>query len=209
VHAHRCRCHEQAQAQVPIARSVRAVGPVKWLEYVWQHIGGNSRAIVFHAQFKLPAGQGLWAAFWMMGVDAVTTGWPQCGEIDIMESLGHEPSTVHATIHGPGYSGADGVTRTYTLPDAQWLAADYHVFATEWSPNTIQFLIDGHVYHTVTPAELPKGAAWVFQHPFFLLLNLAVGGSLPGNPDATTVFPRQMLVDYVRVYQHRGRARMK
>ena len=161
------------------------------------------------ARIKLPAGQGLWAAFWMMGVDAVTTGWPQCGEIDIMESLGHEPSTVHATIHGPGYSGADGVTRTYTLPDAQWLAADYHVFATEWSPNTIQFLIDGHVYHTVTPAELPKGAAWVFQHPFFLLLNLAVGGSLPGNPDATTVFPRQMLVDYVRVYQHRGRARMK
>ena len=161
------------------------------------------------ARMKLPAGQGIWPAFWMMGVDASSAGWPQCGEIDIMENIGREPSMVHATIHGPDYSGAGGISQSYTLPDAQWFAADYHVFATEWSENSIQFFVDGHLYHTVTHAALPKGADWVFQHPFFLLLNVAVGGSWPGNPDATTVFPQQMLVDYVHVYQHRRRVRMK
>ncbi|HXI44139.1 MAG TPA: glycoside hydrolase family 16 protein [Candidatus Limnocylindrales bacterium] len=161
------------------------------------------------ARMKLPAGQGMWPAFWMMGVDAATAGWPQCGEIDIMENIGREPFIVHATVHGPGYSGSGGITQSYKLPDAQAFAADYHIFATEWSQNNIEFLVDGHLYHTVTPAALPTGAPWVFQHPFFLLLNLAVGGSWPENPDTTTVFPQQMLVDYVRVYQHRGRVRMK
>jgi beta-glucanase (GH16 family) len=151
----------------------------------------------------------MWPAFWMMGVDVTTAGWPQCGEIDIMENIGREPSIVHATVHGPGYSGTGGITGSDTLPDAQPFAADYHVFATEWFETNIQFSVDGRVYHTVTPAELPKGAAWVFQHPFFLLLNVAVGGSWPGSPDATTAFPQQMLVDYVRVYQHRTRMRMK
>jgi beta-glucanase (GH16 family) len=161
------------------------------------------------ARMKLPAGQGIWPAFWMMGVDAATAGWPQCGEIDIMENIGREPSMVHATVHGPGYSGADGITGSYTLPDAQRFADDYHIFAAEWSGNGIQFFVDDHLYHTVTPAALPGGAAWVFQHPFFLLLNVAVGGSWPGNPDAAAVFPQEMLVDYVRVYQHRLRMRMK
>jgi len=158
---------------------------------------------------KLPAGQGMWPAFWMMGADVTSAGWPQCGEIDIMENVAREPSIIHATVHGPGYSGAGGITGDYALPGEQAFAADYHVFATEWSQNNIQFSVDGHVYHTVTPEELPAGAAWVFQHPFFLLLNLAVGGTWPGSPDATTAFPRQMLIDYVRVYQRRGRVRMK
>jgi beta-glucanase (GH16 family) len=161
------------------------------------------------ARMKLPAGQGIWPAFWMMGVDAPSAGWPQCGEIDIMEHIGREPSMVHATVHGPGYSGAGGISQSYILPDAQPFSADYHVFAAEWSQSSIQFFVDGHLYHTATPAALPEGGAWVFQHPFFLLLNVAVGGSWPGNPDTTTVFPQQMLVDYVRVYQHRVRVRMK
>jgi beta-glucanase (GH16 family) len=161
------------------------------------------------ARMKLPAGQGMWPAFWMMGADVTSAGWPQCGEIDIMENIGREPSIVHATVHGPGYSGTGGITGSYTQPDAQPFAADYHVFAAEWSQNNIQFSVDGHVYHTVTPESLPADATWGFQHPFFLLLNLAVGGDWPGNPDATTAFPQQMLVDYVRVYQHRGRVRMK
>jgi len=161
------------------------------------------------ARMKLPAGQGIWPAFWMLGVDAATVGWPQCGEIDIMENIGREPSIVHSTIHGPGYSGAGNISQSYTSPDGQPFAADYHVFTTEWSQNSIQFFVDGHLYHTVTPAALPKGAAWVLQHPFYLLLNVAVGGSWPGHPDATTVFPERLLVDYVRVYQHRRRVRMK
>ena len=154
------------------------------------------------ARIKLPAGQGIWPAFWMLG----TPGhWPQCGEIDIMENIGREPGTVHGTVHGPGYSGDKGISRSYALPDSQRFAGDFHVFAAEWSQHSIQFFVDGNLYHTVTPASLPKGAAWVFNHPFFLILNLAVGGSWPGYPDATTSFPQKMLVDYVRVYQHRRR----
>jgi len=161
------------------------------------------------ARIKLPAGQGIWPAFWMMGVDAPSAGWPQCGEIDIMENIGREPSMVHATVHGPGYSGTGGLTRSYALRGARRFADDYHVFATEWSENRIQFFVDGHLYHTVEPAALPKGAAWVFQHQFFVLLNVAVGGSWPGNPDATTALPQELRVDYVRAYQHRLRMRMK
>jgi len=158
------------------------------------------------ARIKLPAGQGIWPAFWMLGAGG---GWPQSGEIDIMENIGREPAIVHGTVHGPGYSGGKGITESYTLPDNQRFAADYHVFAAEWSQNSIQFFVDGHLYHTVTPASLPKDTTWVFDHPFFLLLNVAVGGSWPGDPDATSSFPQKMLVDYVRVYQHRRRFKTK
>jgi beta-glucanase (GH16 family) len=157
-------------------------------------------------RIKLPEGQGIWPAFWMLGADG---SWPQSGEIDIMENIGREPGLVHATVHGPGYSGDKGITRSYKLPDKQAFANGYHVFGAEWSQTGIQFFVDGHLYHTVTPASIPKGAAWVFNHPFFLLLNVAVGGSWPGNPDVTTSFPQKMLVDYVRVYQHRRRFRAK
>jgi beta-glucanase (GH16 family) len=157
------------------------------------------------ARLKLPAGQGIWPAFWMLGIDIPQAGWPQCGEIDIMENIGREPSMVHGTVHGPGYSGANGIGQSYTLPDNARFADDYHIFSAEWSENGIQFFVDGQLYHTVRPSSLPQGTAWAFNHPFFLLLNVAVGGSWPGNPDATTVFPQQMLVDYVRVYHHRSR----
>ena len=153
----------------------------------------------FEARIKLPYGQGIWPAFWMMGEGAAR--WPDRGEIDIMENIGKEPALVHGTIHGPGYSGAAGVGSPYALPADQRFADDFHVFAVEWEPNAIRFYVDEHLYATHTPSDLPKGKKWVYDHPFFLLLNVAVGGGWPGNPDATSVFPQTMLVDYVRVYE--------
>jgi beta-glucanase (GH16 family) len=156
----------------------------------------------FEARIKIPYGQGIWPAFWMLGDDIDSAGWPDSGEIDIMENVGKEPATVHGTIHGPGYSGAHGLGAAFTLPGAkQRFADDFHVYAVEWEPNAIRFYVDDQMYEQRTPADLPKGAKWVYDHPFFLLLNVAVGGDWPGNPDESTVFPQTMLVDYVRVYK--------
>lgn len=155
----------------------------------------------FEARIQIPYGQGIWPAFWMLGNDIRAAGWPSCGEIDIMENIGKEPSTVHGTLHGPGYSGANGITASYALPSARKFSAAYHTFAVEWEPEVIRFYVDGRLYKTRTPADLPAGKSWVFNHPFFLILNVAIGGNFPGNPDATTVFPQLMKVDYVRVYQ--------
>src|ERR1700736_5908612 len=155
----------------------------------------------FEARIKIPRGQGIWPAFWMLGNDVEKPGWPDCGEIDIMENIGKEPALVHGTIHGPGYSGANGLGDPYALPAGEPVADNFHVFAVEWEPYAIGFYVDGHLYATRTPADLPKGTKWVYDHPFFLLLNVAVGGGWPGNPDASTVFPQTMLVDYVRVYE--------
>ena len=155
----------------------------------------------FEARIKIPYGQGIWPAFWMLGDNIDTAQWPNCGEIDIMENIGKEPSIVHGTFHGPGYSGGNGVSAAYTLPSGQKFSDDFHTFAVEWEPNVMRFYVDGLLYKTRTPADLPAGTSWVFDHPFFIILNVAVGGGWPGNPDATTVFPQQMLVDYVRVYQ--------
>ena len=151
-------------------------------------------------RIKIPYGQGLWPAFWMLGNDIGEVGWPQSGEIDIMENVGREPHWVHGTIHGPGYSGGDGIGRGTTLPDGGRFADDFHVYAIEWWPDRITWSVDGVEYSTLTPADLPSGARWVFDHPFFLILNVAVGGHWPGYPDQTTTFPQEMLVDYVRVY---------
>jgi beta-glucanase (GH16 family) len=155
----------------------------------------------FEARIKIPRGQGIWPAFWMLGNDIEKPGWPTCGEIDIMENVGKEPALVHGTIHGPGYSGEHGIGAPFGLPGDQRFADDFHLYAVEWEPNIIRFYVDDHLYSTSTPAGLPKGAKWVYDHPFFLLLNVAVGGGWPGSPDATTVFPQTMLVDYVRVYE--------
>lgn len=157
----------------------------------------------FEARIQVPYGQGIWPAFWMLGNDLQTAGWPSCGEIDIMENIGKEPSTVHGTLHGPGYSGANGITASYALPSSRKFSDGYHTFAVEWEPDVMRFYVDGRLYKTRMPADLPAGTAWVFNHPFFLILNLAVGGNFPGDPDATTIFPQLMKVDYVRVYQRR------
>ncbi len=153
------------------------------------------------ARMKLPHGRGVWPAFWMMGESIEQIPWPACGEIDIMEVPGHEPGKLHSTIHGPGYSGQHGLTRSIVLPGSATFGDAYHVFSVDWSPGKIAWSLDGHVYHTETPADLPSGAKWVFDGaPFFLLLNLAVGGHWPGYPDATTKFPQELRIDYVRVY---------
>ena len=157
----------------------------------------------FEARIKVPFGQGIWPAFWMLGEDIAQVDWPNCGEIDIMENIGKEPAIVHGTIHGPGYSGAGGIGNLYALPQGQRFADEFHVFAVEWEPHAIRFYVDDNLYATRTPAELPPGKKWVYDHPFFLLINLAVGGDWPGNPDASTVFPQTMLVDYVRVYSRK------
>lgn len=155
----------------------------------------------FEASIKIPYGQGLWPAFWMLGDDIAKVDWPNCGEIDIMENIGKEPSVVHGTIHGPGYSGAGGIGARYALPSGKRFADNFHLFAVEWEPATIHFFVDNELYETRTRSELSAGAKWVFDHPFFLLLNVAVGGDWPGDPDTTTKFPQTMQVDYVRVYQ--------
>jgi beta-glucanase (GH16 family) len=154
----------------------------------------------FEARIKVPKGQGMWPAFWMLGNNIDTASWPACGEIDIMENIGKEPSIVHATLHAPNYPGA-GYTAAYTLPSGA-LSDDFHIFAVEWEPQQLRFYVDGTLYATDTQSASPSPANWPFStQPFFILLNLAVGGGWPGNPDATTQFPQQMLVDYVRVYQ--------
>jgi len=151
-------------------------------------------------RMKIPRGQGIWPAFWMLGADIESAGWPACGEIDVMENIGKEPSIVHGTIHGPGYSGSKGISHQYSLPNGAALADDFHVYAVEWSPDSITFSLDDKSYGTVTPSDLPPGTHWVYRHPFFLLLNVAVGGAWPGNPDNTTQFPQTLLVDWVRVW---------
>lgn len=155
----------------------------------------------FEARISIPQGQGIWPAFWLLGDNIGSAGWPNCGEIDIMENIGKEPSIVHGTFHGPGYSGGSGITAGYTLPAGQKFSDDFHTFAVEWEPKVMRFYVDKFLYATRTLSDLPAGASWVFDHPFFIILNVAVGGDWPGNPDATTVFPQQMLVDYVRVYK--------
>ncbi|MGC9947461.1 MAG: glycoside hydrolase family 16 protein [Bryobacteraceae bacterium] len=151
------------------------------------------------ARIRIPYGQGIWPAFWMLGADMKRKGWPTCGEIDIMENIGREPDTVHGTVHGPGYSGGKSIGKPFQSAAGRF-ADDYHIYAVEWMPERIDFLVDGQTYQTVTPASLPAGTKWVYDHPFFLILNVAIGGRWPGNPDATTEFPQTMLVDYVRVY---------
>ncbi len=154
----------------------------------------------FEARIKLPAGKGMWPAFWMLGDDHDTKGWPASGEIDVMENIG-DHHRIYGTLHGPGFSGPQGLQSHYDLPEGQTVDGEFHLYAVEWEPEEIRFYVDNHIYATQTKAGLPVGATWVFDHPFYLLLNLGVGGSWPGYPDNTTKFPQQMLVDYIRVYE--------
>jgi len=154
------------------------------------------------ARIQIPKGQGLWPAFWMLGADINTSGWPTCGEIDIMENIGKEPSTNNGSLHMPaaGTSNDDDLTGTYTLPGNAKLGDDFHTYAIEWSAAAIKFYVDDNLYETQTPSTA-TGRTWKFDHPFFMLLNVAVGGQWPGAPDSTTTFPQTMKVDWVRVYE--------
>jgi beta-glucanase (GH16 family) len=155
------------------------------------------------ARMLLPDEPGLWPAFWLLGADISSVQWPLCGEIDIMEHIGKEPTVVHGTIHGPGYSGAAGISRSYSLLDGRKFSEAFHTFAIIWDVDNIEFFVDGESLGKATPADLPPGKEWVFNKPFFILLNLAVGGRWPGNPEATAAFPQDLTIDYVRVYQKR------
>jgi len=155
----------------------------------------------FEARIKIPQGQGMWPAFWMLGNNITSVGWPTCGEIDIMENIGREPGTVHGSLHGPSTtSRTSDATAAFSLPAGQNFADDFHVYAVEWQPGTISFFVDSNLYETVTQSQWPTGGTWVFDHTFFIILNVAVGGTWPGSPGNTTQFLQQMLVDYVRVY---------
>lgn len=152
------------------------------------------------ARLKTPFSQGLWPAFWMLGADIDEVGWPQTGEIDVMELRGQQPRIVVGSVHGPGYSGGNAISETFELVDSRF-DTEFHVFAVEWGPDNIDFFVDNRLYHRITPESLPANAEWVFDKPFFLLLNVAVGGNFVGAPSANSRFPQTMTVDYVRVYQ--------
>jgi beta-glucanase (GH16 family) len=157
------------------------------------------------ARMRLVAANGLWPAFWMLGANIGTVGWPSCGEVDIMEWVdNYGPSATSSTIHGPGYSGAGGIGVQTGFPNATRVDdANYHIYGVIWSPNQIQFYRDTttNITRTITSANIPAGTTWAFNHPFFVLLNQAVGGNWFAGPDSSTPAVNDVLVDYVRVYQ--------
>jgi beta-glucanase (GH16 family) len=152
----------------------------------------------FEASIQMPWGPGIWPAFWLLGADIGTVGWPECGEIDIMEYRGQDPRIIHGTVHGPGYSGGEAVTKSYGFAKSRF-DLEFHVFAIEWGPDYIYFFVDETLYQVIKPGDVT--GAWVYNHPFYIILNVAVGGNYVGWPISTTPFPQTMLVDWVRVYK--------
>ncbi|MBS4041156.1 MAG: glycoside hydrolase family 16 protein [Flavobacteriales bacterium] len=157
----------------------------------------------FEARLKTPYGQGLWPAFWLLGNNINEVSWPQCGEIDVMELRGQLPSIINGSIHGPGFSGADALSGTYGLQNARF-DTDYYTYAVEWDANKIDFFVNGFLYHRITKSEVQARGEWVFDHPFFMILNVAVGGNYVGAPNLGTPFPQKMIIDYVRVYKQKN-----
>tara|TARA_R110002074_G_scaffold380318_2_gene558956 strand:- start:226 stop:1065 length:840 start_codon:yes stop_codon:yes gene_type:complete len=157
----------------------------------------------FEARIRLPQGKGIWPAFWLLGNNCNTNPWPACGEIDIMEYLGDQPTLVFGSVHGPGYSGGESISKEYELTNDRF-DTGFHVFGIEWSPNQINYYVDDVLYQTITPEtiadETDGQGTWVFDNSFYIIMNIAVGGNLAGSPDANTIFPQRMFVDYVRVY---------
>lgn len=153
----------------------------------------------FEARIRLPYGQGIWPAFWMLGAYDDGTIWPQIGEIDIMEFRGQEPATILGSVHGPGYSGGSAISKSFTLENDRF-DTGFHIFGIEWGPEYVNFYVDDILYNQITPEDVT--GEWVFDHPFYILMNVAVGGSFVGAPNEETTFPQTMLVDYVRVYKN-------
>lgn len=151
------------------------------------------------ARLKLPQTQGIWPAFWLLGNDIGSVGWPNCGEIDIMEHVGFEPTLTHGAMHGPGYSGNTPFAGTNNLNET--VSNNYHIYAVEWNSTSVSYFVDGNKFYTVNKSQVQSYGNWVFDHPMFILLNVAVGGGWPGNPDGSSTFPQRMYVDYIRVYQ--------
>lgn len=157
----------------------------------------------YEARIMLPFGQGIWPAFWLLGDDSNgTVIWPQIGEIDIMEYRGQQPTIIHGSVHGPGYSAGQAVTDEYSLTSGRF-DSEFHVFAIEWGPDYIRYFVDDEMYNEITPADV--NGEWVFNdNSFYIIINVAVGGSFVGSPNSNTPFPQAMYVDYVRVYAHDG-----
>jgi beta-glucanase (GH16 family) len=159
------------------------------------------------ARLKVPSGAGTWPAFWMLGADFDNESddssrhWPNVGEIDIMEYVGREPDLVIGTIHGPGYAGSGGLSR-WNRQDYD-VSEDFHTFAVEWDVHGIRWFYDGEPYYEVGPDEVGD-REWVFDHPFFIIVNLALGGTFGGNIALDLEFPIRYYVDYVRAYQATG-----
>ncbi len=152
----------------------------------------------FETRIKLPWGQGIWPAFWLLGNNIDDVSWPQCGEIDIMEYRGQNPTEALGTVHGPGYAGGTSIGKGYTLENDRF-DTGFHIFGIEWGPEYINFYVDDELYNQITPSDV--NGEWVYDHPFYIIMNVAVGGNFVGSPNSNTVFPQTMQVDYVRVYQ--------
>ncbi len=152
------------------------------------------------ARIKTPFGPGIWPAFWMLGDNVDTVGWPQSGEIDIMELRGQKPNIINGTLHGPGYSGGNAITKAYGLQNGRF-DTDFHVFGVEWTESQIDFFVDGYLYQRIKSSDVPGD--WVYNHPFYMILNVAVGGNYVGFPTDETPFPQKMYIDYVRVYKQK------
>lgn len=150
------------------------------------------------ARIQLPWGQGIWPAFWLLGNNIDEVSWPQCGEIDIMEYRGQNPTTLIGSVHGPGYSAGESVGKEYKLENDRF-DTGFHIFGIEWGPEYINYYVDDVLYNQITPEDVE--GEWVFDHPFYIILNLAVGGNFVGPPNANTVFPQTMKVDWIRVYE--------
>lgn len=152
----------------------------------------------FEARIRMPWGPGIWPAFWMLGANIDEAPWPRCGEIDIMEYRGQQPNLVHGSLHGPGYSGGAAITKSFGFTNDRF-DVDFHVFAVEWGEDYIDYYVDDNLYQRIRSEDLPGD--WVYDQPFFIILNVAVGGNYVGFPTPQTPFPQTMLVDYVRVYK--------
>ena len=150
----------------------------------------------FEARMRVPAGVGVWPAFWMLGTDIDEVGWPACGEIDVMEYVGVDPTAVHGTLHGPGYAGLGNGRGGRHLAECP-LSDDFHTYRVDWNPDAISWSLDGVEYLRLTPADVP--GPWPFDHPFFLIVNLAIGGAWSGNQPAGLRLPATMVVDWIRV----------
>jgi beta-glucanase (GH16 family) len=158
----------------------------------------------FEARIRVPYGKGYFPAFWLLGNDCAQNIWPQCGEIDIMEYLGDMPTSVFGSAHGPKFFAEDAISKEYVLQNDRF-DTGFHVFGIEWAPDYINYYVDDVLYQQITKEDVLEETngegEWVFDHPFYIILNVAIGGDLPGSPNTDTVFPQTMLVDYVRVYQ--------
>ncbi len=152
----------------------------------------------FEARIQMPWGPGMWPAFWLLGSNITSVGWPQCGEIDVMEYRGQQPQLIHGSVHGPGYSGGAAITKSFGLTESRF-DVGFHVFAVEWGEGYIDYFVDDTPYQRIEPDDVT--GEWVYDHPFYIILNLAVGGNYVGFPTEQTEFPQTMLVDYVRVFR--------